>query len=113
MPSKFDKIQKITQILYSMRPEIGKYCWDVTIFQGKEETEKPQKVIESYVEIEEERTLKVTDGLDQMHIEDDDEGNEEEEYIDLIPVPDLEEISEDRTEKPKTQSKITSFFTAK
>ena len=90
MPSKFDKIQKITQILYSMRPEIGKYCWDVTIFQGKEETEEPQKVIESYVEIEEERTLKVTDGLDQMHIEDHDEGNEEEEYIDLIPVPDLE-----------------------
>ena len=51
-----------------MRPEIGKYCWDVTIFQGKKETEKPQKVIESYVEIEEERTLKVTGGLDQMHI---------------------------------------------
>ena len=52
------------------------------------------------------------DGFDHMPIEYD-EGNEEVEYIDLIPVPDLDDISEDRIEKPKTHSKITSFFTAR
>ena len=73
--------------------------------------EKAQEIIESNVEIE--CTQKVTNGFDRMNIDGDDEGGEEREYIDLIPVPDLEEISEVRNEKPKTQSKITSFFSAK
>ena len=52
-----------------------------------------------------EMTQKLTDGFDQMHVEDvaDDE---EVEYIDLIPVPD----SEDSTGKARVQLENTSFF---
>ena len=56
-----------------------------------------------------------------MFIEDDVEGNEDVEYIELIEVPDSENVSEivlendleNNTQKAKVQSKITSFFTAK
>ena len=64
---------------------------------------------------------KVTGELDQMFIEDDADGNEDVEYFDLVEVPDseivtennLENVSENTTEKNKVQSKITSFFNAK
>ena len=72
MPSKFDKVKKFR------RPEIGKYCWDATIFKGPEEAEEPEEMVNSRAEIQEESMLKVTAGFDQMHIEDDVEGIEEE-----------------------------------
>ena len=56
--------------------------------------------------------LKVTAGFDQMHIEDDVEGIEEECII-FEKVPDVQIISEERAEKTKVQSKITSFFIEK
>ena len=92
-----------------MRPEIGKYCWDAIIFKGPEEAEEPEEMVNSRAEIQEESMLKVTAGFDQMHVEDDVEGIEEEEYIILEEVPDVQE----RAGKSKVQSKITSFFTAK
>ena len=64
-----------------MLPEIGKYCWDVTVYKGNEDAEEPEEMIHSRVEIQEESLLKVTEGSDQMHIEDDVEGIEKEEYI--------------------------------
>ena len=109
--------------MHSLRPQIGKYCWDVTIFKGHEEPEAPTEMENSLAEIEEESLLKIRDGLDQMNIEDDVEGTEELEYFDLIPVPDLEInsesqpeleiISDGRPEKVKVQPKITSFSLAK
>ena len=118
IPVKFDKIQKMTEILYSMRPEIGKYCWNKTIFLGNEELEEPEEMIYSNVEVKEEILQKVTYGLDQMNVEgdtdeneDDTEGNEEIEFVDFIPAPDCGNVLENRPEKKKTQSKITSFFT--
>ena len=62
--------------------------------------------------------LKVTAGFDQMYIEDDVEGIEEEEYIILEEVPDVQIMEEvpdvqERAGKKKVQSKITSFFTEK
>ena len=90
-----------------MRPEIGKYCWDATIFKGPEEAEEPEEMVNSRAEIQEESMLKVTAGFDQMHVEDDFEGIEE--CIILEEVPDVQE----RAGKSKVQSKITSFFTAK
>ena len=118
MPSKFDKVKKNSEIAYSMRPEIGKYCWDATIFKGPEEAEEPEEMVNSRAEIREESMLKVTAGFDQMHVEDDVEGIEEEEYIILEEVPDVQIIDEvpdvqERAGKSKVQSKITSFFTAK
>ena len=93
-----------------MRPEIGKYWyWDATIYKGPEEAEEPEEMVNSRAEIQEESMLKVTAGFDQMHVEDDVEGIEEEEYIILEEVPDVQE----RAGKSKVQSKITSFFTAK
>ena len=75
---------------------------------------------------------KVTHELDQMYIEDGDEGNEEVEYVELVEVPDLENVSENvlenasenalenaievldnPTQKKQIQSKITSFFSGK
>ena len=91
-----------------MRPQIGKYCWDVTVNKGNEDAEEPEEMIHSRVEIQEESLLKVTEGFDQMHIEDDVEGIEEECII-LEEVPDMQIISEERAEKTKVQSKITSF----
>ena len=75
-------------------------------------------MVNSRAEIQEESMLKVTAGFDQMHIEDDVEGIEEEEYIILEEVPDVQIIDEvpdvqERAGKSKVQSKITSFFTAK
>ena len=120
-PSKFEKI-KVVEILHSIRPEVGRFCWDDTIFRGRNnEPEVPEEILSSHVEVQEEMMQKVTIGLDQMFIEDDVEGNEDVEYIELIEVPDSENVSEivlendleNNTQKAKVQSKITSFFTAK
>ena len=88
----------MAEIVYSMRPDIGKYCWDKTLFQDENELiwDVPEEMIESkldYVEFQEEIEQKSTYGIDQMFIEDgmeDDEveGNEEVEYFELVPVPD-------------------------
>ena len=43
MPSKFDKIKRISEIFHSMLPEIGKYCWDATVYKENEEAEKLEK----------------------------------------------------------------------
>ena len=67
----------------------------------------PEEMTRSRVEVEEERTQKVTYMMDQMYIEDSDESDEEVEFVDLIPVLDAENVPE----KTKVQSKITSFFT--
>ena len=100
-----------------MRPEIGKYCWDATIFKGPEEAEEPEEMVRTRAEIQEESMLKVTVGFDQMYIEDDVKGIEKEEYIILKEVPDVQIMEvpdvQERAGKSKVQSKITSFFTAK
>ena len=113
MPSKFEKIRRISEILHTMWPQIGKYCWDVTVYKGNEDAEEPEEMIHSRVEIQEESLLKVTEGFDQMHIEDDVEGIEEEECIILEEVTDGQIISEEPAEKIKVKSKITLFFTEK
>ena len=76
MPSKFEIIRRISEILHTIRPQIGKYC----------DAEEPEEMIHSRVEIREESLLKVTEGFYQMHIEDDVERVEEEEYIILEEV---------------------------
>ena len=122
------KKKQMAEILYSIRPEVGKFCWDDTIFRGRnDEPEVPEEIITSHAEVQEEMMQKVTSELDQMFIEDDAEGNEDVEYasIELVEVPDsdvvlenaLENVSENveqnATEKNKVQSKITSFFNIK
>ena len=52
IPSKFDKIKKMTEILYSIRPEIGKYCWDSTIFRDNEHLDVPEEMTRSRVQVE-------------------------------------------------------------
>ena len=120
IPVKFDKIQKMTEILYSMRPEIGKYCWNKTIFLRNEELEEPEEMIYSNGEVKEEILQKVTYGLDQMYVdddtdddEDDTEGNEEIEFLDFIPASDCGNVSENRPEKKKLNQKSHPFSLAK
>ena len=48
-----------------------------------------------------------------MYIEHDEEGIEEVEYVDLTPVPDVENDLKNDSEKKTVQSKITAFFTDK
>ena len=112
----------MVEILHSIRPEVGRFCWDDTIFRGRNDVpEVPEEIIASHVEVQEEMMQKVTGELDQMFIEDDADRNEDVEYFDLVEVPDseivsendLENVSENTTEKNKVQSKITSFFNAK
>ena len=116
------KIKQMVEILYSIRPEVGRFCWDDTIFRVRDdEPEVPEEIIASQAEVQEEMTQKVTSGLDQMFIEEDAEGNEDVEYIELVEVPDSDIVSENASEnvvqnattKNKVQSKITSFFNAK
>ena len=123
VPTKFKKIEKLAEIVYSMRPEIGKYCWDKTIFRDEKELDIPEEMIESNVEFHEEIVQKLTYGVDQMFIEEgmeseEVEGNEEVEYFDLVPVPDqvpdLVEVSRFHTPpKKKVQTRISSFFAGK
>ena len=76
----------------------------------------PEEMTRSRVEGEEERIQKVAYMMDQMYI---DESDEEVEFVDLIPVPDAEDVPEilivseieNGPEKTKVQSKITSIFT--
>ena len=64
---------------------------------------------------------KVTSELDQMFIDDDAEGDEDVEYIELVEVPDAENVTENAsqnavenfTEKNKVQSKKIHFSTLK
>ena len=56
IPPKFEKIEKISQIIYSLRPEIGLYCCNKTIFMGNEELEQPEEIADSQVEIQVECT---------------------------------------------------------
>ena len=109
-------MQEVVEILHSIRPEVGRFCWDDTIFRGRNnEPEVPEEILSSHVEVQEEMMQKVTIGLDQMFIEDDVEGNEDVEYIELIEVPDSENVSEivlendleNNTQKAKVESKIT------
>ena len=121
--SKFKKIEKLAEIVYSMRPEIGKYCWDKTIFRDEKELDVPEEMIESNVEFQEEIVQKLTYEVDQMFIEEgmeseEVEGNEEVEYFELVPVPDqvpdFVEVSRFHTPpKKKVQTRITSFFAGK
>ena len=55
--------------------------------------------------IQEETLQKVTHQIDQMYIEDDEEGIEEVEYVDLTPVPDVENDFKNDSEKKQFSQK--------
>ena len=57
-PSKFEKNKQMVEIFHSIRPEVGKFCWDDTIFKGQNDV--PEEVIASHVEVQEEMMQKVT-----------------------------------------------------
>ena len=60
-PSKFEKIKEVVEILHSIRPEVGRFCWDDTIFRGRNnEPEVPEEILSSHVEVQEEMMQKVT-----------------------------------------------------
>ena len=72
----------MVEILYSIRPEVGRFCWDNTIYKGQDELEIPPEIIASHVEAQEEMLQKYTNELDQMYIEEDAESNAEDDYVD-------------------------------
>ena len=91
MPTRYEKIEKYSEIIYSMRPGIGKYAWDETIFKNEDETHEPIEVVDSQVEIEEDMMLKISFGIDQMFIEEEEtEDDEEIIFVDLTPVPEVQ-----------------------
>ena len=83
---------------------VGTWQWKC-YFHYNNEPEVPEEILSSHVEVQEEMMQK---------------GNEDVKYIELIEVPDSENVSEivlendleNNTQKAKVQSKITSFFTA-
>ena len=102
--------------LYSIRPEVGQFCWNNTIFRRNGQIDEPEEMHNSHYEVGEEMMQKLTYGLDQMYVEEDADGNEE--FVDLVLVPVEEndgppvdlEVLENRPKKAKIQSKITAFF---
>ena len=97
-----------------MRPGIGKYAWDQTIFKKEDELQEPIEVVNSQVEIEEDKMLKLSFGIDQMFIEqEENEDDEEIEFVDLTPAAEIESEANESERKTKIQSKITAFLTEK
>ena len=109
--SKFDKIKKTAEILYSIRPEVGQFCWNNTIFRRNGQIDEPEEMHNSHYEVGEEMMQKLTYGLDQMYVEEDADGNEE--FVDLVLVPVEEndgppvdlEVLENRPKKQKFSQK--------
>ena len=46
VPLKFEKIKKNREIFHDMRPGIGKYCWDTTIFKKNEVPEEAEEMVQ-------------------------------------------------------------------
>ena len=120
MPSKIEKIEKLSEIIYGMRPEVGQYCWNATLSEKKINAESPLEISSAQNELENENVQKICLGLDQMYIEqefdsEDDEKSAEaieeaEEMVTLVLVPEEEE---NQPEKRKIQSKLTNYFVKK
>ena len=49
----------MVEILYSIRPEVGRFCWDNTIYKGQDEVEIPPEITASHVEAQEEMMQKL------------------------------------------------------
>ena len=63
----------------------------------------PMEVIDSQIEIEEDQMLKLALGIDQMFIEEDGDGNEDDfDYVDLVRAP-VSSASEAQYEAVKKQ----------
>ena len=122
IPSKIEKIEKITEIIFKMRPEVGQHCWRATLFEKSTQSEVPNEIISAEKETENETVQKLCYEMDQMFIEEDfgteDDVQElvtcseqDEELITLELVPEDQEHK--LPEKPQIQTSITSFLTKK
>ena len=128
MPTKIQKIDKLTEIIYQMRPEVGQHCWQVSFFKNSSLSEKPNEIVAAEKEVESESLQKLCYEIDQMYIEQDFSfetetrdlilvgENDEDEMVTLEFIPESEEqkspeIEERKLpEKPQIQSCITQFF---
>ena len=125
MPTKIQKIDKLTEIIYQMRPEVGQHCWQVSLFKNSSLSEMPNEIVAAEKEVESESLQKLCYEIDQMYIEQDFSfetetrdlilvgENDEDEMVTLEFIPESEEqkspeIEERKLpEKPQIQSCIT------
>ena len=128
MPTKIQKFDKLTEIIYQMRPEVGQHCMQVSLFKNSSLSEIPNEIFTAEKEIERENLQKLCYEMDQMFIEQDFSfeaeaqdlilvgENDEDEMVTLEFIPESEEqkspeIEERKLpEKPQIQSCITQFF---
>ena len=115
------KIEKVTELIYGMRPEVGLYCWKATLTEKATDSESPIEISSAQNELKNETLQKICLGIDQMYIEQDfdtesDDARsaeaieEAEEIVTLVSVPDADE---NRQEKPQIQSSIKNYFVKK
>ena len=121
MPQKIEKIEKVTELIYGMRPEVGLYCWNATLTEKTTDSESPIEISAAQNELKNETLQKICHGIDQMYIEQefDTESEDErsaeaveeaEEMVTLVLIPDTED---DRQGKPQIQSSIKNYFVKK
>ena len=126
--TKIQKIHKLTEMIYQMRPGVGQHCWQVSLFKNSSLSEIPNEILTAEKEIESENLQKLCYEMDQMFIEQDFSfeaeaqdlilvgENDEDEMVTLEFIPESEEqkspeIEERKLpEKPQIQSCITQFF---
>jgi len=119
MPTKIEKIEKMTDVIYQMRLEVGQHCWQVSLFKNLTQSEIPNEIVTARKEVENENKQKLCYEMDQMYIEEDFGieantqelapcENDEEEMVTLELIP--ENKGQKLPKKPLIQSCITNFF---
>ena len=43
MPTKIQKIDKLTEIIHQMQPKVGQHCWQASSFKNSSPSEIPPK----------------------------------------------------------------------
>ena len=61
MPQKIEKIEKVTELIYGMRPEVSLYCWNATLTEKTTDSESPIEISAAQNELQ-----KFCHGIDQM-----------------------------------------------
>ena len=84
MPTKIQKIDKLTEIIYQTQPKVGQHCWQVSLFKNSSSSEIPIEILTAHDEVENESLQKLCYEMDQMYIEQ--EFEIEAEHQDLIIV---------------------------
>ena len=52
--TKIQKIHKLTEMIYQMRPGVGQHCWQVSLFKNSSLSEIPNEIVAAEKEVDSE-----------------------------------------------------------